>query len=206
MPLDYTLYLATDRNLLQGRNLEDTVAIAIRHGVTLVQMREKSLSSREFYEAGRRLLQITRRCGVPLIINDRLDLMLALDADGVHLGRHDLPLPEARRLCPGKILGYSVNSAADLQYAEQHGADYAGLGPVFPTPTKADTDPALGLAGLADLVKKARIPCVAIGGINVTNAAAVTATGVAGICVISAILSQPDTAAATWELRQALSI
>ncbi len=201
MKTDYTLYLATDRDILGARSLDAAVEEAVRNGVTIVQLREKACSSGEFYAVGERLLKVTRRLGVPLIINDRLDLMLALDADGLHVGRGDLPLARARALAPGKILGYSAHSIADLRHAEACGADYVGIGPVFPTGTKADAAEPLGVAGVAAIAAAARIPCVAIGGINAANAAAVRASGVAGLCVVSAILGAADIGRAARELR-----
>ena len=206
MKPDYSLYLATDRNILGTRSLEAAVAEAILNGVTIVQLREKDCPAGEFYAIGKRLLAVTRRHGVPLIINDRVDVMLALDADGVHVGRHDLPLDRTRALVgPGKLLGYSVHSMEDLRHAETYGADYVGIGPFAPTGTKTDAAEPLGLAGTAEIVAEACVPCVAIGGINTANAAAVKATGVAGICVISAILGAADIAAATRNLRTAMN-
>ena len=201
---DYTLYLATDPGLLGDRRLEEVVETAILNGVTLVQLRDKTATAQALFETGRRLLAITRRHGIPLIVNDRLDLMLALEAAGVHLGQEDLPLEQARRLAHGKIVGCSVSTLEHLRHAEEAGADYVGLGPVFATATKGDTAPALGLAGLRRLAATARVPCVAIGGITAANASAVKATGVAGVCVISAILGAADTARAVRELRGAL--
>ena len=204
MKPDYTLYLATDRKILGARALEEAVEEAILSGVTLVQLREKECPAGEFYAVGKRVLAVTRRHGVPLIINDRVDIMLALDAEGVHVGRNDLPLERTRALIgPTKILGYSVNALDDLRHAEAYGADYVGIGPFAPTGTKADAAAALGLAGTAEIVAEACLPCVAIGGIHAGNTAMVKATGVAGICVISAILGAADIAAATRQLRAA---
>lgn len=200
---DYTLYLATDRKLLGRRDMAAVISAAIDAGVTVVQLREKELSAREFFEVGQRLLAVTRRHGVPLIINDRLDIMLALDADGCHLGRGDLPLAVARRLAPGKILGYSVNALEQVAEAVAGGADYIGIGPVFPTGTKSDAGPALGREVLQRITASAGRPCVAIGGISAANAGELRGTGVAGICVISAILAAPDVTAAVRQLRAA---
>ncbi len=201
--VDYTLYLATDRDLLGARRLEDILEAVLAAGVTVVQLRDKHASGRELYELGTRVLAVTRRHGVPFIVNDRVDVMLAVDADGVHIGQDDAPLPQARRLARGKILGYSVHDLASLRQAEAAGADYVGVGPVFATATKQVTVPLLGLEGLEEIVRATRLPCVAIGGIGVASAAAVAATGVAGICVISAILGAPDPGAAARDLRAA---
>ena len=206
MKIDYTLYLATDRKLLGARLLEAAVEEAILNGVTLVQLREKSCPAGEFYAVGQRLLAVTRRHGVPLIVNDRVDIMLALDADGVHVGSGDLPLERTRAIIgPDKILGYSAHSLAALRHAESCGADYVGIGPFAATDTKSDAAAPLGLAGTTEIVAEACVPCVAIGGINAANAAAVKATGVVGICVISAILGAADIATATRRLRAALA-
>ncbi len=200
--IDYTLYLATDPHLLAGRDLVAVVEAAIAGGVTMIQLRDKTAPARELYETGRRLLAVTRRLGVPLIVNDRLDLMLALDADGVHLGAGDLPWEIARKLAPGKLIGGSVNTLADLRRAEAAGLDHVGLGAFRATATKTDAPTALGLKGVRRLVAATRLPCVAIGGITAADAAELARTGVAGLCVISAILAAPDPAAAARELRQ----
>lgn len=201
--MNFALYLATDPHFLAGRNLEEVVGACIRHGVTAVQLRDKEASGKELFETGRRLLAVTRRLGVPLLINDRLDVALALDADGVHLGRSDLPLAAARRLLgPGKLLGASCHTVEHLREAAAAGADHAGIGPVFVTSTKPDAAPALGVEGLRTLVASTHLPCVAIGGIQAENVAAVAAAGVAGVCVISAILGAANPAAAAAEIRR----
>ena len=202
-PIDYTLYLATDQSFLRGRDLAAVVEEAILNGVTLVQLREKAADGREFFEIGRRVLAVTRRLGVPLIINDRVDVMLALEAEGIHVGHDDLPLERVRALARGRIVGYSVKSAAEAVFAERAGADYLGVGPVFATATKADAGEGLGLDGLRRIVAATRLPCVAIGGVSPANAAEVTATGVAGCCAISAILAAPDLATAVRAFRAA---
>ncbi len=200
---DYTLYLITDRGILGGRDLCAALATAIDGGVSMVQLREKHGTSREFYDLGRRVHALTTARGVPLIINDRVDLMLALDAEGVHVGPKDIPVAEVRRLAPGKIVGASVNSIEDLRAAEEGGADYVGIGPVFPTTSKSDLRQLLGPAGLRDIVSKARIPCVAIGGIACGNAAQLRGTGIAGLAVISAVLGAEDVGAAAQRMRKA---
>lgn len=202
--IDYTLYLATDRGMLPpGMPLDEAVAEAVRNGVTVVQVREKHADSQDFYRIAREVHRVCRAHGVPLIVNDRIDIMLAVDAEGVHVGRRDIPLAAARRLCRGRILGYSVNSLVDLRHAEAAGADYVGVGPAFATSTKSDTCPCLGVEGVRGLVAAADIPCVAIGGITAANAGSMAATGVAGIAAISAILGTPDIGAAARELRNA---
>jgi thiamine-phosphate pyrophosphorylase len=200
--VDYSLYLATDDTLLAGRDVAAAVKAAVESGVSIVQLRLKNASSREFYEIGQRVHAVTSVLEVPLIINDRVDIMLALGAEGVHVGRGDLPLARVRALAGKRIVGYSVNTAEHLEEAMAAGVDYVGLGPVFATATKADTGPALGLAGVAELVAATELPCVAIGGIAAANMADVLTTGVAGCCVVSAILGQPDIGRATRELRE----
>ena len=203
--LPLTLYLATDPDLLRGRDLPAAVAAAIRGGVTIVQLRDKHADGGALYEAAMRLLAVTRPAGVPLIVNDRVDVMLASGADGVHVGASDLPLAEVRRLAGERIVGYSVNTPEDLALAVSCGADYIGIGPVFPTGTKPDARATLGLAGLRELATASPLPSVAIGGVSAANAASVLACGVAGVCVISAILGGDDVQAAARALRATLS-
>jgi thiamine-phosphate pyrophosphorylase len=205
VPEQLTLYLATDPDLLRGRDLAATVAEAIAGGVTMVQLRDKRADGGPLYDAACRLLAVTRPAGVPLIINDRLDVMFASGADGAHVGTTDLPLDKARELAGNRILGYSVNTPEDLELATRCGADYIGIGPAFPTGTKPDARGALGLDGLRQLATAAPMPAVAIGGINLGNCAAVRACGVAGICVISALLGAPDTREGAMEFRRALA-
>lgn len=200
---DYSLYLATDTDLCRPRDLCQCVEEAIAAGVTLVQLREKKYSAQYTYELGKKLLNITQHYGIPLIINDRIDLMLALDADGVHLGRTDLPLDIGRKLIGNnKIMGYSVNTLPHLEHAISHGADYVGIGPIFPTQTKTDTADAIGLNGITKLTSQSPIPCVAIGSVNATNCTDIIKAGAHGICVISAILTASNIAEQTQRLRQ----
>lgn len=200
---DYSLYLATDTDLCHPRDLCQCVEEAIAAGVTLVQLREKKYSAQYTYELGKKLLNITQHYGVPLIINDRIDLMLALNADGVHLGRTDLPLDVGRKLIGNnKIMGYSVNTLPHLEHAISHGTDYVGIGPIFPTQTKTDTADAIGLNGITKLTSQSPIPCVAIGSVNATNCTDIIKAGAHGICVISAILTASNIAEQTQRLRQ----
>lgn len=205
LPIDFSLYLATDSRLLTGRDLCTVVETAVAAGVTVVQLREKEASAAEFLETGRRLLAVTRRLGIPLIVNDRVEAMLALDADGVHVGKQDLPLAAVRRLVgENKRVGYSVTCPADLEFAIANGADHVGIGPVFSTSTKLDAAPPLGLDGFRRLAARSSIPCVAIGGITAETSGRLLAAGAAGVCVISAILGEMDIAAATRKIRRAL--
>jgi len=191
----FALYLVTDRSLSLGRPLVDVVRDAVAGGVTCVQLREKEASSREFYDLARALLGVTRPAGVPLIVNDRLDIALAAGADGVHVGQSDLPLDAVRRLVPPSFLvGVSAESDDDAVQAAASGATYVAASPVFATPTKTDTAPALGLDGVAALraALPPACPLVAIGGIHLDNASAVLAAGADGLAVVSEIMSAPS--------------
>jgi thiamine-phosphate pyrophosphorylase len=199
---DLSLYLVTDRPLALGRPIDEVVGQAIAGGVTCVQLREKETGSREFFELARRIRGLTREAGITFIINDRLDIALAAEADGLHVGQDDLPAEVARRLLgPERILGVTAATAMEARAAVAAGADYLGCNAVFATPTKIDTGEPLGLEGLRDLVQEAGVPVVAIGGIKAANAAAVLASGVAGIAVVSAIMSAADPESAARELK-----
>lgn len=201
MQVNCELYAITDRRLSRGRSSAAVMEQAILGGVTLVQLREKEAGGREFLEEAEALLKVTRRFGIPLIINDRLDIALAVGAEGVHVGQEDVPCRVARRLLgPDKIIGVSASNIEEARQAEADGADYLGVGAVFPTGTKADAGEAIGLAALKAIRAAVRIPVVAIGGINAQNAAAVAATGVDGLAVVSAIVAAPDPAEAARRL------
>jgi len=200
---DYSLYLVTDRGLLKGRKLLDEVRKAVKGGVSMVQLREKEAGSREFYELAQALQAELRELGVPLLINDRLDIALAVDADGLHLGQDDLPLPVARSLLgKGKIIGLSINKREEAREGEKMGADYLGVSPVFSTPTKADAPPATGLEFLRSLRQEIKIPLVAIGGINKENLKMIKETGADGAAVISALMGASDIEGEARKLRQ----
>jgi len=201
--MDLSLYLVTDRPLSRGRPIEEIVAAAIAGGVTTVQLREKDASTAEFLNLAQRVRSITREAGVTFIVNDRLDIALASDADGIHVGQDDLPAYLARRFIgPDRILGVTAADAEQIAGAVAAGADYIGCNAVFATPTKTDTGTPLGIAGLVELVSSSPVPVVAIGGINATNAAEVLSTGVAGIAVVSAIVAADRPEAAARELKQ----
>jgi thiamine-phosphate pyrophosphorylase len=185
MDINYKLYLITDRSFLNGRNLKDCVEAAIQGGVTLVQVREKDASTREFYKIAKEVKEITSKYNVPLLINDRIDIALAIEAEGVHLGQSDMPIGLARKILgEDKIIGISANSLDEALEAQKDGADYLGLGPVFYTGTKKDIDEPIGIHGLKEITQSIRIPSVAIGGINKENAKSVLETGVNGISLI----------------------
>lgn len=190
--VDYSLYLVTDRGVLGGRDLLQSLAEALAGGVTVVQLREKNLDAKEFYLLAREAKKITERHGVPLIINDRLDIALAVDADGVHVGQQDLPAAAARKILGReKVLGVSAANLAEALQAEKDGADYLGVGAIFPTTTKNDVQ-SLAPAELKEIKQLVKIPVVAIGGINENNIGIVTATGIDGVAVASAILGKDD--------------
>jgi thiamine-phosphate pyrophosphorylase len=199
--IDYSLYLVTDRGLSCGRSLVEVVAAAIEGGVSCVQLREKNCSTRTFIEEAVVLQKLLRPKSIPLIINDRIDVAMAVGADGVHLGQDDMPLADARRILGERvIIGISVESVGDARSAAAEGADYLGVSPVFATPTKTDTAKPLGLEGLRAIRKIVDLPLVAIGGINVQNCASVIAAGANGLAVVSAIVSAPSPQKAAEEL------
>jgi thiamine-phosphate pyrophosphorylase len=192
MSIDYSLYLVTDRSLLGNRDLHRAVEDAIKGGVTMVQLREKDISSRDFYHLALGLKELVHHYHLPLIINDRLDIALAVDADGLHIGQEDLPLTVARRLLPGKILGYSVGNVAQARYGQEHGADYLGAGTIYATGSKADAGNPIGADMAAQIKQSVSIPVVGIGGIGWSNLKELKAAGLDGVAVISAILGSPD--------------
>lgn len=199
---DYSLYLVTDRNYIGERKLTDCVEESIQGGVSLVQLREKTASSREFYELALKLKEITSRYKVPLIINDRLDIAQAIDADGLHLGQDDLPIGTARKYFgQEKVIGISVSNVEEAIQAEKEGADYLGAGAMFATGTKTDAR-LVSLEELRRIKEAVSIPVVAIGGIKKENAEGIMGTGIDGISVVSAILAEEDIEMASRTLRK----
>jgi thiamine-phosphate pyrophosphorylase len=171
----------------------------------MIQLREKDASSREFYCLALELRDLTRSRRIPLVINDRLDIALAVEADGLHIGQSDLPLDAVRRTAGNRLfVGVSAGTVEEAAAAEKGGADYLGAGAVFPTGSKADAGDAIGPEAFAAICRAVKIPVIGIGGVGPSNAGAVMKAGAAGIAVISAILSQPDIRAAAAELRQRL--
>jgi len=194
------VYFVTDRELAQGRPIEEIVSAAVRGGATIIQLREKDCSTREFIDLGRRIKDILAPFSVPLIINDRLDVALAIDADGIHIGQSDMPYGVARKYLPDKIIGLSVESVLDALDAENLDVDYLGVSPIYFTQTKTDLKRELGLDGLREIKSFSRHPLVGIGGLNASNAADVIRNGADGVAVVSAICSADDPEAATREL------
>lgn len=189
---DYSIYLVTDDGCLQGRALIDCVREALKGGVTLVQYRAKTASSAEMYAEALQLKALCDSFNVPLIINDRLDIAMAVGAAGVHLGQDDLPCAAARKILgEDYLIGVSAHNPAEAKAALQSGADYLGCGAVFGTATKADVKK-LGTDGLAAICKAKGLPVVGIGGVTADNYREVRAAGADGAAIVSGILAQPD--------------
>lgn len=189
---DYSIYLVTDDGCLQGRALLDCVREALEGGVTLVQYRAKTASSAEMYAEALQLKALCDSFNVPLIINDRLDIAMAVGAAGVHLGQDDLPCAVARKILgEDYLIGVSAHNPAESKAALQSGADYLGCGTVFGTATKADVQK-LGTDGLAAICKAKGLPVVGIGGVTADNYREVRAAGADGAAIVSGILAQPD--------------
>lgn len=199
---DYTLYLCTDRELMSTDTLEEAVEQAVRGGCTVVQLREKDCASLEFYETAKKVKEITDRYQVPLIINDRVDIALAVGADGVHVGQDDLPAGEVRRILgPDKIVGVSAGSVAEAVKAEEDGADYLGVGAMYATSTKEDAD-VTSREELLRIREAVDLPIVVIGGINRSNYRNFKGIGVNGLAVVSAVIAADDIEAAARELSE----
>ncbi|HSP31407.1 MAG TPA: thiamine phosphate synthase [Halomonas sp.] len=193
MPFDLSLYLVTDAALCSDYGLEQTVEAAVKGGVTIVQLRDKHASDAQMIAQGKRLKAILAGSGVPLIINDRLNVALECQADGLHVGQSDTAVQEARAaMGQHAIIGLSINTIEQLQAAPVELLDYVGLGPVFTTVTKQDHAQPIGFGGLAALVAACQLPCVAIGGLKAEHASAVQRAGANGLAVVSAICGQPD--------------
>ncbi|MCX6217164.1 thiamine phosphate synthase [Spirosoma sp.] len=187
------LYLVTDSDIAHqaGHTLPFVVEEACRAGVRWVQLREKTLSTRAFVELGLALKRITQAYGAKLIINDRVDIALAVDADGVHVGQDDMPYVLVRSIIgPDKIIGLSINSLTELEASQGADLDYLGIATIFPTGTKTDTSSLLGFDGLQAICQRTSLPTFAIGGINTTNIRSVLQAGASGAAVVSAICGQ----------------
>jgi thiamine-phosphate pyrophosphorylase len=203
--IDYSLYLVTGRGLARDRTTLEIVSAAACGGATVVQLREKDCSTRDFMEQALSIKECLSARGVPLIINDRVDVAQAVKADGVHLGQTDMPLAIARKILEDSmIIGISAESLQDAIEAEKGGADYLGVSPIYATPTKTDTAPPLGLEGLREIRKAVRLPLVGIGGLNRDNAAEVIRNGADGVAVVSAIVAADDPEAAAKDLKHVI--
>lgn len=200
------LYLVTDPVLCPGNALLDTVAAAVRGGVTFVQLRDKNASTQQRTEMARALMAHLKGRGVPLVVNDDIEAAIASDADGLHVGQDDVDVSTARaRLGPDKILGLSCETVQQVRAADPTVVDYLGLGTVFATSTKTDHKPTIGLSGLAEMANAATLPNVAIGGLKANHVHDVFRAGSDGIAVVSAICGQPDPEQATRNLHHAIS-
>ena len=201
--IDLSLYLILDPDLCGGLSgMVNTARLAVENGATAVQLRAPGWKKRQWLEAARELKKVLAFSKVPLIINDQVDIALAVDADGVHVGQEDMPAVEARRLIgPNKVLGLSVSNATQLAVLPD-GVDYLGIGPVYPTGTKLDAAAVLGVGKFAELVAAAKMPVVAIGGIAEDNCSPLFASGACGVAVISAICGQSDPGLATAQLQK----
>lgn len=205
--LNYTLCLVTDSKLMHTDSLEELVLAAIQGGVTLVQLREKQLSSADFLTTARKVKQITDQYEIPLIINDNYQVAYQLRTAGVHVGQQDTSIRDIKKiLYPEQIVGVSVANQKQAQIASAAGADYLGAGPVFPTNTKYIKDGYVSLPELTRICESVSIPVVAIGGINKQNIALLKSTGIAGVAVISAIVGQVEPQAAAKQLRNLLDL
>ena len=198
---DLRLYAVTDRSWLGEESLCSQVEKALRGGVSFVQLREKQLDDERFLAEARELKALCARFGVPFVINDRVDIALAVDADGVHVGQEDMAVKEARRLLgPGKIVGATCKTVEQARLAAAEGADYIGSGAMFPSTAKPEAQ-GISFDTLRAICAGAEIPVVAIGGITEENLPSLTGTGVAGAAVVSAIFARKDIEAAAGRLR-----
>jgi len=196
------LYAVTERSWLKNRTLHDAVEEALKAGVTFLQLREKNLDYDSFLQLAIEIKKIADKYNVPFVINDNVDVAIACGADGVHVGQEDMDAKEVRKIIgPDKILGVSAETVEQAIRAEQSGADYLGVGAVFPSPTKLDAE-VVSFETLKEICKTVSIPVVAIGGINEDNAVKLAGSGIAGIAVISAIFAKDDITAAVKRLRE----
>ena len=200
--IDYSVYLVTDRRKKTDEEFLNIIEEAIKGGTTVVQLREKTASTKEFYELALKVKEITSRYDVPLLINDRIDIALAVDSEGVHIGQDDMPADIARAIIgEDKILGVSASTVEEAKKAEIDSADYIGSGAVFPTATKDDAD-SVSKEELKEIVDSIDIPVVAIGGITIENADTLKDSGIAGFSVVSAIMSADDPREASRKLKE----
>lgn len=204
--MNLDLYVVTDEGLSRGLTHAEIAWRAVLGGADAVQLREKTKPDREFLVAAREIRSITASCGRLFFVNDRLDIALASGADGVHLGQDDLPLVDARRQVPDDfMIGISVGSPEEAILAEEGGADYVALSPVFPTLSKPDAGPGSGLQTLREIRASVSIPVVAIGGITTGNVEDVIRFGADGVAVISAVVSQDDIASAARNMKNLIA-
>jgi thiamine-phosphate pyrophosphorylase len=200
--IDYSIYLVTDRDLMSSKTIEESVSEAIKGGCTVVQLREKNTSSREFFELAKRVHEITKTANIPLIINDRIDVALAVNAEGVHIGQSDLPCEIVRKIVgENMIIGVSASNLTEAKIAVKAGADYLGVGAMYATGTKTDAN-LTSLAELKLIRENIKTPIVVIGGINKDTIPNFRGTGIDGIAVVSAIVSQENVAKSASEIKK----
>ena len=200
--IDYSVYLVTDHRNKTDEEFLKIIEEAIKGGTSILQLREKTASTKDFYQLALKVKEITSKYDVPLLINDRIDIAIAVDSEGVHIGQDDMPADIARKIIgEDKILGVSASTVEEAKKAEIDGADYIGSGAVFPTATKDDAD-SVSKDELKKIVDSIDIPVVAIGGITIENAGTLKDTGIAGFSVVSAIMSADDPKEASQELRE----
>ncbi len=201
MPVDFRVYLITDRRQARGGDILAAVAGALDGGIRAVQLREKDLGGRELFRLAEAMRRLTARYGARLLVNDRVDVAYAAGADGVHLGGGSIPAADARRLLgPRALIGRSVHGADELARAEGEGADFATFGPVYATPSKAAYGPPVGVTALAAACARTKIPVFALGGVGPANMAETLKAGAFGIALISAVVAAKDPRAAALEL------
>lgn len=194
------LYAVTDRTWLDGRTLYDDVEKALKGGVTLLQLREKNMSTDDFINSAKEIKSLCEKYNVPLIINDNVDVAKAVNADGVHIGQNDMPAHEARKILgKNKIIGVTAKTVEQAQKAEKDGADYLGSGAIFSTTTKGDAKK-MDMQTLKSITSSVNIPVVAIGGIDGDNVLQLNGTGIVGAAVVSGIFAQDDIETATKDL------
>ncbi len=199
--IDYSLYLCTDRSIMSDTSIEECVEKSLKGGVSVVQIREKDCPGKEFLQIAKSVKEITKRYNVPLIINDRVDVAIAVGADGVHVGQDDLPCAIVRSMVgEDMIIGVSASSLTEALKAQQDGADYIGVGAMFATDTKTDAK-VVSMEELDRIRREVSIPIVVIGGINKTTLPDFIGKGIDGIAVVSAIVSQNDVESAARELK-----
>ena len=202
--LHWRLYVIVDRATVGNRDLTQLAAAAIRGGADAIQLRDKTASTRQLIEEGTRLLSLTRAAGIPLIVNDHVDVAAAIGAEGVHVGQDDLPIADARRLLgENSVIGKSTHNLEQALAAESEGADYIGLGPIFATPTKPEYA-SVGLELIGDVVLKVRVPVVCIGGIDTSNLEQVLRAGAERVAVVRAVCTAPDPESATRQLKETI--
>ncbi|MDP3090244.1 MAG: thiamine phosphate synthase [Nitrospira sp.] len=205
LPVNFRLLLVTDRSLVHGRSFESALREAVDAGVPAIQLRERDLPTRELLSLTQQIRAMTRDRAVPLIINDRIDMAVALDLDGVHLRASSLPISVARRVVGRhRLIGVSVHSVTEVRQAGGDGADYVLLGPIFETPSKREFGAPLGLAVLADACRQSSVPVFAIGGITRERIESVRGAGAFGVAMIGGILGQANVGRATIDMQAAV--